>query len=102
MTAPFGWYVHVPFCAHRCDYCAFATWTDRHHLIGEYLDAMRTDIERAVAAGRLASFLIISALERYRDGRLGFAGRVNLVRDELPFVFVDRHPLFDERGDVKV
>lgn len=51
MTAPFGWYVHVPFCSHRCDYCAFATWTDRHHLIGEYLDAMRVDIERAVEAG---------------------------------------------------
>jgi putative oxygen-independent coproporphyrinogen III oxidase len=53
MTAavPFGVYVHVPFCRARCDYCAFATWTDRAHLIGDYLDAVRTDIERAVAAG---------------------------------------------------
>jgi putative oxygen-independent coproporphyrinogen III oxidase len=47
----FGVYVHVPFCRARCDYCAFATWTDRTHLIGDYLDAVRTDIERAVAAG---------------------------------------------------
>ena len=44
-------YVHVPFCAARCDYCAFATWTDRHHLQQAYLDACRVDIERAVAAG---------------------------------------------------
>ena len=51
MTAPFGWYVHVPFCGRRCDYCAFATWTDRHHLIDDYLEAMRVDIERAVEAG---------------------------------------------------
>jgi putative oxygen-independent coproporphyrinogen III oxidase len=50
-AAPFGVYVHVPFCRTRCDYCAFATWTDRPHLIGEYLPAVRIDIERAVAAG---------------------------------------------------
>lgn len=48
---PFGVYLHVPFCAHRCDYCAFATWTDRGHLEGEYLAAVRTDMARAVAAG---------------------------------------------------
>lgn len=48
---PFGYYVHVPFCRTRCDYCAFATWTDRPHLIGDYLAAMGTEIERAVDAG---------------------------------------------------
>ena len=41
----------MPFCAARCDYCAFATWTDRHHLQRTYLDACRRDVERAVAAG---------------------------------------------------
>ena len=51
MTAPFGVYVHVPFCAHRCDYCAFATWTDRAHLVDAYLAAVRTEISRAVDAG---------------------------------------------------
>ncbi len=49
--APFGVYVHVPFCAHRCDYCAFATWTDRGHLVERYLAAARVEIDRAVAAG---------------------------------------------------
>ena len=43
-------YVHVPFCRSRCDYCAFATWTDRHHLTDDYLAAVRLDIERAFAA----------------------------------------------------
>lgn len=51
MSAPFGWYVHVPFCSKRCDYCAFATWTDRHHLMADYLAAVTTEIERAVSAG---------------------------------------------------
>ena len=46
-----GAYVHIPFCAVRCDYCAFATWTDREHLIGSYLTALQTEIERAVDGG---------------------------------------------------
>jgi putative oxygen-independent coproporphyrinogen III oxidase len=51
MSDAFGVYLHIPFCASKCDYCAFATWTDRGHLVGEYLRALRTDIDRAVAAG---------------------------------------------------
>lgn len=47
----FGCYVHVPFCAARCDYCAFATWTDRPDLIERYLAACRRQVEREVAAG---------------------------------------------------
>jgi putative oxygen-independent coproporphyrinogen III oxidase len=43
----FGVYVHIPFCAKRCDYCAFATWTDRDHLIDEYVDACITEIRDA-------------------------------------------------------
>lgn len=48
---PFGLYLHVPFCRHRCDYCAFATWTDRGHLESRYLNACRRQINEAVAAG---------------------------------------------------
>ena len=44
---PFGVYLHIPFCARRCDYCAFATWTDRHHLQATYLDALEVDIRRS-------------------------------------------------------
>ena len=43
---PFGVYVHIPFCAARCDYCDFATWTDRGHLIDSYVDACVADVER--------------------------------------------------------
>jgi len=49
--AAFGVYVHIPFCASKCDYCAFATWTDRHHLTEAYVDALRSEIRRAVADG---------------------------------------------------
>ena len=46
-AAPFGVYVHVPFCRHRCDYCAFATYTDRDHLMEAYASACVTEIARA-------------------------------------------------------
>ncbi len=42
----FGVYVHIAFCATRCDYCDFATWTDRGHLIDEYVDACVADLTR--------------------------------------------------------
>jgi oxygen-independent coproporphyrinogen-3 oxidase len=50
-SAPFGVYVHIPFCVSKCDYCAFATWTDRHHLIEAYLAALKIDVARAVDDG---------------------------------------------------
>ena len=43
-----GVYVHVPFCRHRCDYCAFATYTDRDALMVRYVDACIADVGRAV------------------------------------------------------
>ncbi|MSO39302.1 MAG: coproporphyrinogen III oxidase family protein, partial [Ilumatobacteraceae bacterium] len=49
-NAGYGVYVHIPFCRHRCDYCAFATFTDRDHIIEDYLRALSTEIERAVSA----------------------------------------------------
>lgn len=51
----FGVYLHIPFCAARCDYCSFATWTDRHHLTEAYLAACRGDADQLVAAGMPAA-----------------------------------------------
>jgi len=45
---PFGVYVHIPFCRHRCDYCAFATYTDRDHLMDAYAAACVAEVGRAV------------------------------------------------------
>ena len=48
MSDAFGVYVHVPFCAHRCDYCAFATYADRDHLMGDYVAAVRQELRWCV------------------------------------------------------
>jgi len=55
VSQSFGVYLHVPFCAARCDYCSFATWTDRHHLTDAYLAACRADADRLVATGMPAA-----------------------------------------------
>ncbi|MHB8245447.1 MAG: radical SAM family heme chaperone HemW [Acidimicrobiales bacterium] len=69
-------YVHVPFCTSRCDYCAFATWTDRHHLRTQYTEACIAHLRAAqldqgwgpastvYLGGGTPSQLAISDLER--------------------------------------
>ncbi|HET6915639.1 MAG TPA: radical SAM family heme chaperone HemW [Acidimicrobiales bacterium] len=52
-SAGFGVYVHVPFCTRRCDYCAFATWTDRFSLARDYVGACVAEARRARYAGEM-------------------------------------------------
>ena len=54
--APFGVYVHIPFCARRCDYCAFATWTDRASLMGDYAAACAEEVAGAGLAPATSLF----------------------------------------------
>lgn len=46
-AAPFGIYLHVPFCVRKCRYCDFVTYAGRNTLIPEYVDALVADIESA-------------------------------------------------------
>src|SRR5436305_7500094 len=52
-AAPWVWpraaYVHVPFCAHKCGYCDFASLAGVDHLADRYLAAL--DRELAMAMG---------------------------------------------------
>lgn len=53
--APFGIYLHVPFCVHKCRYCDFVTYSGREALIPSYVAALQREIEFAArrAPGRL-------------------------------------------------
>jgi oxygen-independent coproporphyrinogen-3 oxidase len=44
LAPAFGAYLHVPFCSKRCDYCAFATWDDRGHLLGRYVEGLVAEV----------------------------------------------------------
>jgi oxygen-independent coproporphyrinogen-3 oxidase len=45
---PFGWYVHVPFCATRCGYCDFNTYTANE--LGEEPGASRSTYASGISA----------------------------------------------------
>ncbi len=83
--AGFGVYVHVPFCSRRCDYCAFATWSDRDHLMATYAEACVAELasRRVTAGGRVATSVFFGG---------GTPSR--LVPDQLVAVLdaVDRAP----------
>lgn len=44
-------YLHIPFCAAKCSYCAFNTYIHLEHLIDDFVKAMKREIE-IVGAGQ--------------------------------------------------
>jgi oxygen-independent coproporphyrinogen-3 oxidase len=50
--APFGIYIHIPFCAHICPYCDFNTYAGKDDLMPHYVDSVMRELEmRAGEAG---------------------------------------------------
>src|SRR5437762_3441806 len=46
-------YVHVPFCAHRCGYCAFVAVSGAgDELMARYVDALVAELDRHGSAAR--------------------------------------------------
>ncbi|MBI1324996.1 radical SAM family heme chaperone HemW [bacterium] len=41
-------YLHIPFCAHKCGYCDFASVAGQDDLADAYLDALRHEIRRSL------------------------------------------------------
>ncbi len=51
-SAGFGLYLHVPFCAHRCGYCDFATAIpDSDDQVARYVQALQSQVVREAGVG---------------------------------------------------
>ena len=77
----FGIYLHVPFCSKKCDYCSFATWTDRDHLVEDYLQACKAQAREAASSISSISSVFIGG------------GTPNLVPAQLLMDIFDGLPL---------
>lgn len=41
----FGIYVHIPFCAKKCAYCDFISFSNKQEMINDYIQALKKEIE---------------------------------------------------------
>lgn len=40
-----GLYIHIPFCAHKCDYCDFVSFSNKEEIIEQYIQKIIDEIE---------------------------------------------------------
>jgi oxygen-independent coproporphyrinogen-3 oxidase len=52
-------YIHVPFCAHKCGYCDFASLAGFDHLADRYLDALEREIGDALTIPQTVDTIFI-------------------------------------------
>jgi oxygen-independent coproporphyrinogen-3 oxidase len=78
-AAPYGVYIHLPFCARRCPFCYYLAYDDRSDAIDGYLHALvrefRTYADTPLLANRDVGFVYVgggtpSLLSDTRAGRL--------------------------------
>jgi oxygen-independent coproporphyrinogen-3 oxidase len=70
-------YVHVPFCAHKCEYCAFYSKIPAADLVGRYVDALLLEMEMVAGdcrpdtiffGGGTPSLLSVKQWQKLLDG----------------------------------
>lgn len=103
-------YVHVPFCARKCEYCAFYSEVAREGLMTRYVEALVRELELVAAdlqpqtvffGGGTPSLLGLRAWERILQamGRLGLLGAVEWTVECNPAtVSADKARLWREFG----
>ncbi|MGZ4537909.1 MAG: radical SAM family heme chaperone HemW [Blastococcus sp.] len=98
-TTPFGLYVHVPFCATRCGYCDFNTYTSEELGPG----ANRSEYAgTAIAELRRAARTLGPDVPEVSTVFVGGGTPTLLPADDLAAVLAEVRELFPVAGDVEV
>jgi putative oxygen-independent coproporphyrinogen III oxidase len=98
-TTPFGLYVHVPFCATRCGYCDFNTYTSEELGPG----ANRAEYAgTAIAELRRAADTLGPDLPTVSTVFVGGGTPTLLPADDLAAVLTEIHRLFPVADDAEV
>lgn len=82
-AAGFGVYMHVPFCAHRCGYCDFATYDDRHDWVPRYVAALRRQIAAGPEQEREVTSIFVGGGTPTLLPPEDLAGVIDLLRDTM-------------------
>jgi oxygen-independent coproporphyrinogen-3 oxidase len=106
-AAPFGLYIHVPFCVQRCQYCYYLAHDDRGDTKGDYVEALGRELEAhlerpyfdgrrpslAYFGGGTPSSLSVPELERLFQrlrGAVGFEALDEVTFECAPQTVTDR------------
>ncbi|MDQ4021978.1 MAG: radical SAM family heme chaperone HemW [Actinomycetota bacterium] len=88
---PFGVYVHVPFCATRCGYCDFNTYTPRELALSPstWMDGLRRELDlaaRVLETPRPADTVFVGGGTPSLLGAAGLAAVLDAIRGSFGLV----------------
>lgn len=78
-------YVHIPYCAKRCTYCDFATFTHREHEEEAYVAAVCQQIDECPYSTRPVRSVYIGGGTPTHVTPAGLCSILNRLRDRFPF-----------------
>ncbi len=56
--SPRSAYIHIPFCAHKCGYCDFASLAGVDHLADRYLEALEVEMSRVETPREVSTIFV--------------------------------------------